>query len=106
MSLGPAAWHALRQALFDMLHEKSTQRATIEPCLLPQAQAEFAVPAEIGDYTDFYASMHHALAVGKLFRPDNPLTPNYVWMPIGYHGRVSSIGVSEQIVRRPQGQSL
>jgi len=106
MSLGPAAWHALRQALFDMLHEKSVERATIEPCLLPQAQAEFAVPAEIGDYTDFYASMHHALAVGKLFRPDNPLTPNYLWMPIGYHGRVSSIGVSEQMVRRPQGQSL
>jgi fumarylacetoacetase len=106
MQLGPAAWHALRLALFELLREPSAVRAQLEPCLLPQAQAEYCVPAEIGDYTDFYASMHHALSVGRLFRPDNPLTPNYVWMPIGYHGRVSSIGVSEQQVRRPKGQSL
>jgi fumarylacetoacetase len=106
MRLGPAAWHALRLGLFEMLRENSAQRSQVEPCLVPQALAEYTLPAEIGDYTDFYASMHHALAVGKLFRPDNPLTPNYVWMPIGYHGRVSSIGVSEQRVRRPLGQSL
>jgi fumarylacetoacetase len=106
MRLGPAAWHALRLALFDLMREHTTARQLIEPCLVPQALAEHTLPAEIGDYTDFYASMHHALAVGKLFRPDNPLTPNYVWMPIAYHGRVSSIGVSPQPVVRPLGQSL
>jgi fumarylacetoacetase len=106
MQLGPGAWHTLRIALFDMLSEHSAGRQLIERCLVPQTSAEFAVPAQIGDYTDFYASKHHALAVGKLYRPDNPLTPNYTWMPIAYHGRASSIGVSEQRVHRPFGQSL
>ena len=62
------------------------------------------VPAEIGDYTDFYASVHHATNVGALFRPDNPLLPNYKWVPIGYHGRASSIVASGTAVRRPAGQ--
>ncbi|MFI4890947.1 MAG: fumarylacetoacetase [Steroidobacterales bacterium] len=106
MQSGPGAWHALRGSLFEMLREHSTGRSLVEPCLVPQASAEFALPAQIGDYTDFYASKHHALAVGKLFRPDNPLTPNYLWMPIAYHGRASSIGVSEQLVHRPSGQTL
>jgi fumarylacetoacetase len=75
-------------------------------CLVPQAHAEYAVPAAIGDFTDFYASVHHATTVGKLFRPDNPLLPNYKWVPIGYHGRASSIGVSGQRFRRPVGQTL
>ena len=70
---------------------------------MPQAQAEYAVPAAIGDYTDFYTSIHHATNVGKLFRPDNPLLPNYKWVPIGYHGRGSSIGVSGQAFPRPRG---
>ena len=56
----------------------------------------YALPAQIGDYTDFYTSIYHATAVGKLMRPDNPLFPNYKWLPIGYHGRCSSIGVSGQ----------
>ena len=64
----------------------------------------FRSPADIGDYTDFYISIHHATAVGRLFRPDNPLLPNYKWIPIGYHGRSSSIGVSGQSFRRPVGQ--
>jgi fumarylacetoacetase len=106
MQQGPAAWHALRLALFEMLREGAARQPQVSRCLVPQAHAELTLPAEIGDYTDFYASKHHALAVGKLFRPDSPLTPNYAWMPIGYHGRVSSIGVTEQAVRRPQGQSL
>ncbi len=106
MQMGPAASHALRVALFEMLREHSTGRQLIEPCLVAQGDAEFAVPAQIGDYTDFYSSKHHALAVGKLLRPNNPLTPNYTWMPIAYHGRTSSIGVSEQRVHRPVGQSL
>ena len=63
------------------------------------------VPCRIGDYTDFYTSVHHATTVGKQFRPDNPLLPNYKWVPIGYHGRASSIVVSGTPVRRPQGQT-
>ena len=62
------------------------------------------MPAEIGDYTDFYAGIHHATNVGKLFRPDNPLLPNYKYVPIGYHGRASSVRVSGVPVRRPNGQ--
>jgi len=66
--------------------------------------AEMSVPCVIGDYTDFYTGIHHATTVGKLFRPDNPLLPNYKWVPIGYHGRGSSIGVSGQSFKRPLGQ--
>jgi fumarylacetoacetase len=69
------------------------------------ANAEMLLPLHIGDYTDFYASVHHATNVGSMFRPDNPLLPNYKWVPIGYHGRSSSIVVSGTPVRRPQGQT-
>lgn len=103
MALGPKAWSALRLALSRALREGAAQRALIEPLLLPQAEAEFTTPARIGDYTDFYISLHHATAVGKQFRPDNPLLPNYKRVPIGYHGRASSIGV-EQRFARPVGQ--
>lgn len=103
MALGPKAWSALRLALSRALREGAAQRALIEPLLVPQAEAEFTTPARIGDYTDFYISVHHATAVGKQFRPDNPLLPNYKWVPIGYHGRASSIGV-EQRFARPVGQ--
>jgi fumarylacetoacetase len=73
--------------------------------LIPMGAVEMQLPAQIGDYTDFYASIHHATRVGKLFRPDNPLLPNYKYVPIGYHGRVSSIVVSGTEVRRPSGQT-
>jgi fumarylacetoacetase len=63
------------------------------------------LPAAIGDYTDFYASIHHATRVGLLFRPDNPLLPNYKYVPIGYHGRASSIVISGENIRRPRGQT-
>ncbi len=69
------------------------------------AGAEMLLPVRIGDYTDFYASIHHATNVGSMFRPDNPLLPNYKWVPIGYHGRASSIVVSGTRVRRPHGQT-
>ena len=95
---------ALRQALFRALAQGSPQEAALSTALLAQAQAEMALPCRIGDYTDFYTGIHHATTVGKLFRPDNPLLPNYKWVPIGYHGRVSSIGVSGQQLRRPWGQ--
>ncbi|HEX8617616.1 MAG TPA: fumarylacetoacetate hydrolase family protein, partial [Thermoanaerobaculia bacterium] len=67
--------------------------------------AEMLLPMRVGDYTDFYASVHHATNVGSMFRPDNPLLPNYKWVPIGYHGRASSIVVSGTPVRRPHGQT-
>jgi len=106
MAAGPQAWSALRLALSRALRSGSTQQAALEPCLLPQAQAQYALPAHIGDYTDFYTSIHHATAVGRLFRPDQPLLPNYKWLPIGYHGRCSSIAVSGQQLPRPWGQIL
>lgn len=102
MAAGPQAWSALRLALSRLLRSGAT------PCpqvLVAQKDAEYAVPARIGDYTDFYTSVHHATAVGRLFRPDNPLLPNYKWVPIGYHGRASTIGVSGQTFMRPRGQT-
>ena len=73
--------------------------------LVNQSGAEMTLPCRITDYTDFYTGIHHAIAVGRLFRPDQPLLPNYKWVPIGYHGRVSSIGVSGQAIKRPAGQT-
>ena len=104
MQLGPRVWTALRRALFDAAAEGSAHEALVRTCLVPQSEAVFSLPARIGDYTDFYISIHHATAIGRLFRPDNPLLPNYKWIPIGYHGRSSSIGVSGQNFPRPQGQ--
>ncbi len=104
MALGPAAHSALRLALSRALREGSPARPAVERCLVPQSEATYALPAVIGDYTDFYTSIHHATNIGRLFRPDNPLLPNYRWIPIGYHGRSSSIGVSGQQVLRPSGQ--
>jgi fumarylacetoacetase len=106
MDMGPSAWSALRLALSRGLRVGSTLEATLQSCLLPQREAEYAVPASIGDYTDFYTSVHHATSVGRLFRPDNPLLPNYKWVPIGYHGRASSIAVSGQAFPRPLGQTM
>jgi fumarylacetoacetase len=105
MGLGAAARRQLRAALSHALAEHSDQGPFLELCVWPQADAEYALPCRIGDYTDFYTGIHHATAIGKLMRPDNPLLPNYKWVPIGYHGRVSSIGVSGQAVRRPNGQT-
>src|SRR5687767_8018666 len=74
--------------------------------LIPMADVEMHMPFDIGDYTDFYASIYHATNVGKLFRPDNPLLPNYKYVPIGYHGRASSIVLSGTTVTRPRGQTV
>ncbi len=106
MALGPEAAIALRRALSGLLRAGSAHAGALGVALVPQRQAEFAVPARIGDYTDFYTSIHHATAVGRLFRPDQPLLPNYKWVPIAYHGRASSIRVSGQRVRRPHGQLM
>lgn len=94
----------LRLALSTALRGDSMQGPFLELCLVPQDQARMALPCRIGDYTDFYTSIHHATAVGKLFRPDQPLLANYKWVPIGYHGRSSSIDVSGVDFKRPLGQ--
>jgi fumarylacetoacetase len=96
---------ALRAAISAGLAEGSDKRAAWSKALLAQGKAEMTVPCRIGDYTDFYTGIHHATTVGKLFRPDQPLLPNYKWVPIGYHGRASSIVVSGQSFKRPQGQT-
>jgi fumarylacetoacetase len=104
MQMGSSAWTGIRSALSSMLSTDSEHQATLGECLVNQSDVEYSLPAQIGDYTDFYTSIHHATNVGKLFRPDNPLLPNYEWIPIGYHGRSSSIGVSGQEFHRPKGQ--
>jgi fumarylacetoacetase len=104
MALGPDAWATLRGALSHLLKDGAKEASALSGTLVRQADAEFSLPAHIGDYTDFYASIHHATAVGKLMRPDNPLLPNYKWVPIAYHGRASSIRVSGQELHRPRGQ--
>ncbi len=104
MAMGSTAWSALRLALSRLLRVGAAQKASVQACLLAQRDVEYSVPAKIGDYTDFFTSIHHATNVGKLFRPDNPLLPNYKWVPIAYHGRASSIGVSGESLHRPVGQ--
>lgn len=105
MGLGHQYWSALRLALSKALREGAIEQAQLSEALIAQADIEFALPCRIGDYTDFYTSIYHATAVGSLFRPDNPLLPNYKWVPIGYHGRSSSIDVSGQTFHRPNGQT-
>jgi fumarylacetoacetase len=103
MARGRPAWQAMRRGLSAALAEGSEQAPFLETCLTPQTAVEMALPCRVGDYTDFYTGIHHATTIGKLFRPDSPLLPNYKWVPIGYHGRVSSLGVGGD-VRRPSGQ--
>ncbi len=104
MAAGADARRALRRRLVEMLTEGAPERRALEPMLLLQSDCTMHLPAEIGDYTDFYAGIHHAMNVGRQFRPDNPLLPNYKYVPIGYHGRSSSIRPSGAVVRRPNGQ--
>jgi fumarylacetoacetase len=106
MARGAAPRRALRRALSLLLGDElpAERQALVAHALVPQAEAELFLPAQVGDYTDFYASVHHATNVGSMFRPDQPLLPNYKWVPIGYHGRASSVVVSGTPVRRPSGQ--
>lgn len=105
MAASPAERVALRAKISAGLAEGSAQQAAWTPALLAQAEAEYTVPCRVGDYTDFYTSVHHATTIGRQFRPDNPLLPNYKWVPIGYHGRASSLIVNGQAFRRPAGQT-
>ncbi|WP_174241331.1 fumarylacetoacetate hydrolase family protein, partial [Granulicella sp. L46] len=111
MRCGQAAWSALRKRLTDLLitieprsDRNTDQQRLVASLMLPQARAIFHKPVATENYTDFYASIHHATNVGKLFRPDAPLLPNYPWLPIGYHGRASSLVISGTPIRRPHGQ--
>ena len=110
MAAGAPVWSALRGRLSELLGSDTCPagelRQQVQACLIPQRGAELLLPAEVGDYTDFYASIHHATNVGAMFRPENPLLPNYKWMPVGYHGRGSSLVVSGTSVRRPSGQIM
>ena len=112
MALGPRHWSALRLALSRLLRADGEAADAVrrdpsfgERLLVPMRDAELLLPAQVGDYSDFYASVHHATNVGGMFRPDNPLLPNYKWVPIGYHGRASSLVASGTPVRRPHGQT-
>ena len=100
---GPDEARALRRLLSDLLSGEA-QRAAVEPQLVAAIEATMHLPCAIGDYTDFYVGIHHATNVGLQFRPDQPLLPNYKYVPIGYHGRASSVRVSGEPVVRPNGQ--
>jgi fumarylacetoacetase len=100
---GPADATALRKRMSELLSDQQ-HKAAVQPLLIPMDRATMHLPCAIGDYTDFYVGIHHATNVGKQFRPDNPLLPNYKYVPIGYHGRASSVRVSGEPVVRPKGQ--
>ncbi|MDQ2801812.1 MAG: fumarylacetoacetase, partial [Pseudomonadota bacterium] len=104
LGLGAGPRHALRGRLSELLAEGSADRDRVAALLHPARECVLHLPAQVGDYTDFYVGIHHATNVGKLFRPDNPLMPNYKWVPIGYHGRASTVRPSGTPVRRPNGQ--
>ena len=103
MSVAPEVRVGLRRLLSRLL--ATGGRRPSSAVLVPAREATLRLPAEIGDYSDFYASVFHATNVGSMFRPDNPLLPNYKWVPIGYHGRASSVVASGTPVRRPSGQA-
>lgn len=105
-ALDPEARAALRKRLQALLGEHGEHRAALEAALYPASDCQMHMPARVGDYTDFYVGIEHAKNVGKLFRPDNPLLPNYKYVPIGYHGRASTLRPSGTDVRRPKGQTL
>lgn len=106
MRLLPEVRQSLRLAISRGLRAGSAQEAVFRDALVPQSKVRMGLPCDIGDYTDFYIGIHHATAVGKLFRPDNPLLPNYKWVPIGYHGRASTINASPSSFKRPLGQQM
>lgn len=102
--LGRSALQRLRHAVFTLLAEGAMQQESVKACLRPQADLEFSVPCEIGDYTDFFSSLNHAMNTFRLFRPGQVFLPNFKHLPIAYHGRASSIVASGVTMRRPLGQ--
>ena len=108
MATGSEIWRALRHAVFGVLASDADTptREAVQACLVPQADAVYSLPVQVFNYTDFYTSIHHARNVGRIARPDDPLTANFQWLPIAYHGRASSVVVSGTPFRRPMGQSM
>jgi fumarylacetoacetase len=106
-NLDPQYRAALRRSLSDLLRSDGARGdlRRLSELLVPMSEAKSVLPSYIGDYTDFYASIYHATNIGRMFRPDQPLMPNYKWIPIGYHGRASSIVISGTPIRRPVGQT-
>lgn len=105
LALGAGPRRALRHRLSQLLSKDAPGRAVVEAMLVPMADVEMQLPAHIADYTDFYVGIHHATNIGSLFRPDNPLLPNYKHVPIGYHGRASTVRPSGAPVIWPKGQT-
>lgn len=106
MALGPVAWRALRLALSRGLRVGAPQALAWRACLLPQAEAEYGLPVDVGNYTDFFTSSHHALNAGRVFQPGRELLPQFKWLPIGYHGRASTVAISDTPLQRPAGQIM
>ncbi|HSV47042.1 MAG TPA: fumarylacetoacetase [Ramlibacter sp.] len=105
MAMGPPAWSALRLRLSQLLRKGAPEAAALSDCLVSQREAEHALPARIGDYTDFFTSYHHMVNAGRIFLPDAPPLPNFKWLPIAYHGRASTVEISGSDFQRPHGQS-
>ena len=106
MRCGPAAWAALREQVSQALSaDERANRSAVREALVPMADAELLLPVKIPNFTDFFASVFHATNAGKMFRPDNPLNPNYKYVPVAYHSRPSSVVVGGTPVRRPKGQT-
>ena len=103
-ALGSGPRVALRKALHSLLVQGAELQQAVAGLLTPLSEVDVLLPARIGDYTDFYVGIHHARNIGALFRPNDPLLPNYKWVPIGYHGRASSVRVSGTPIIRPHGQ--
>ena len=108
MAMGPRAARALRHGLFALLREGAEGPAVdaLRGCLTPQVAVQYALPVQVHNYPDFYTSIHHARSVGHMIRPDQPLPPNFQWLPIAYHGRASSVVVSGTDFHRPMGQAM
>lgn len=104
MALPPASVAVLRAELVELLRAGAPQADVVSRCLVPQGEAEHALPAAIGDFTDFFTSEAHMLNAGRIFQPGAPPLPNFKWLPIAYHGRASTVEVSGATFRRPQGQ--
>jgi fumarylacetoacetase len=106
MAQGPKAWSALRAQVARLLSiDDAAHRETVAQSLMPAAMAELLLPVEIGNFSDFFASIFHATNAGRMFRPENPLMPNYKYVPVAYHSRPSSVRASGTPVQRPYGQS-
>jgi len=104
MAMGPQEWSDLRLALSRGLSAESDDSMRLQPYLTPMAHAEMRMPVAFRNFTDFFASIFHAANAGRLFRPDNPLSPNYKYVPLAYHSRASSVRISGIGVKRPKGQ--